>query len=127
MKRFVTILGLASALAMPAAGHAAGVLYSVHPNFFPEDLRVDCLAQNFNTAPQTLTVDMLDLSGAVVTTTGAVSIPPGGVGGISATGSTTAIVTCRYTVSGSIKKWRAIGIVTTITSPSTLRAYVEAK
>jgi hypothetical protein len=126
MKRFIMSLGLAAALA-PAIGHAAGVLYSVHPNFFPEDLRVDCLAQNFNTSTQVATVDMLDLAGAVVVSSGALSVAPGGITGISATGPGTPIISCRYTVGGSVKKWRATGIVTTANAPYTLRAYVEGK
>jgi hypothetical protein len=127
MKRFIMGLGLASALAMPGFGHAAGVLYSIHPNFFREDLRVDCLAQNFNTSTQMATVDMLDLTGTVVLTTGPLPVPPGAFTGTSSSSPGTPAVTCRYTVGGSVKKWRATGIVTTANSPYTLRAYVEAK
>jgi hypothetical protein len=56
-----------------------------------------------------------------------IPVPPGGLTGISGSSPTTAFITCRYTVGGSVKKWRASGIVTTANSPYTLRAYVEAK
>jgi hypothetical protein len=127
MTRVILALALAATLVTPAIGRAAGVLYTVHPNYFPEDLRVDCLAQNFNTSTQTATVDGLDIVGQVVVTSGAILVAPGGITGVAATGPGTAVISCRYTVGGSVKKWRATGIVTTAGSPYTLRAYVEGK
>ena len=110
MKKTIMAAGLALALGMPGISHAAGVMYSfIHTTYFPEPLLVDCVAQNFNTSQQTITIDALDASGRVVSSTGPVALPPGSIA-----------------VSGSVKKWRGAALVIGA-SDFKLRTIVEAK
>ena len=127
VKKIIVAAGLAFALATPSIGHAAGVMYSfIHTTYFPEPLLVDCVAQNFNTSQQTLTIDALDATGSVVATTGPLQLPPGSIGELPNPDSGPLMTTCRYTVSGSAKKWRASALVIGA-SDFKLRTIVEAK
>ena len=127
MKKQIVAVGIALALGMPAVGHAAGVMYSfIHTNYFPEPLFVDCVAQNFNTGPQTITIDAIDASGSVVGTTGPVLLAPGSIAELPNSDSGPFMTTCRYTVTGSIKKWRGSALVIGATDFK-LRTIVEAR
>jgi hypothetical protein len=127
MKRFIMGLGLAAALAIPGASHASGVLYTFpHTTHFPEQLYIDCIAQNFNTTPQTVTIDFLDALGAVVQSTGPVSVAAGQAADRTQSPPAPPIVTaCRFTVTGSVKKWRTGAFV--FGTDLVLRAIVEGK
>src|SRR5262247_271794 len=108
MKTTIIAVGLAAALGTPGVGHAASVLYSfIHTTYFPEPLNIDCVAQNFNTSQQTITIDALDATGTVVATTGPVAIAPGNVAELLSPSTGPLMTTCRYTMTGSVKKWRA--------------------
>ena len=127
MKKQIVAVGIALALGMPAVGHAAGVMYSfIHTTYFPEPLLVDCVAQNFNTGPQTITIDAIDASGSVVSSTGPILLAPGSIAELPNPDSGPFMTTCRYTVTGSIKKWRGAAIVIGA-SDFKLREIVEAR
>jgi hypothetical protein len=127
MKKHIMAAGLAMLMGMSGAAHAAGVMYSfVHTTYFPEPLNVDCVAQNFNTSQQTITIDALDATGAVVSTSGPITILPGSIAELLSPSSGPLMTTCRYTVSGSIKKWRGAAIMIGA-SDFKLRGIVEAK
>jgi len=127
VKKIIVAAGLALALATPSMSHAAAVMYSfIHTTYFPEPLLVDCVAQNFNTGQQTITIDALDATGSIVSTTGPISLPPGGIAELPNPDSGPLMTTCRYTVSGSIKKWRGAALVIGA-SDFKLRTIVEAK
>ena len=131
MNRAIAAVGLAALLAMPGIGRAAGVLYSFgHSNTFPEPLNVDCAAQNFNSTPQSVFIEALDIGGNVTTSLGPVTVPPGTLFDLPITplGSNPPpnVVTCRYTLGGSVKKWRA-GAVVYGRTDNVLRAVVDAK
>jgi hypothetical protein len=127
MKKHIMAAGLAMLMGMSGAAHAAGVMYSfVHTTYFPEPLLVDCVAQNFNTGQQTITIDALDATGTVVSTTGPIPLAPGSIAELPNPNTGPLMTTCRYTVSGSIKKWRGSALVIGA-SDFKLRAIVEAK
>ena len=127
MKKHIMAAGLAMLMGMSGAAHAAGVMYSfVHTTYFPEPLLVDCVAQNFNTSQQTITIDALDATGTVVSTTGPIPLAPGSIAELPNPNTGPLMTTCRYTVSGSIKKWRASALVIGA-SDFKLRTIVEAK
>ena len=127
MKKSIIGIGMALALALPGVGHAAGVMYSfVHTTYFPEPLLVDCVAPNFNTGQQTITIDALDATGTVVSTTGPIALAAGSIAELPNPNTGPLMTTCRYTVSGSIKKWRGSALVIGA-SDFKLRAIVEAK
>ena len=126
-KKAIMAAGFAAALGMPGIGHAAGVLYSfVHTTYFPEPLLVDCVAQNFNTSQQTITIDALDATGTVVATTGPIPLAPGSIAELPNPNTGPLMTTCRYTVSGSVKKWRGAALIIGA-SDFKLRTIVEAK
>jgi hypothetical protein len=127
MKKHIMAAGLAMLMGMSGAAHAAGVMYSfVHTTYFPEPLLVDCVAQNFNTSQQTITIDALDATGTVVATTGPIPLSPGSIAELPNPNTGPLMTTCRYTVSGSIKKWRGAALVIGA-SDFKLRTIVEAK
>jgi hypothetical protein len=102
-------------------------MYSfIHTTYFPEPLNVDCVAQNFNTSQQTITIDALDATGAVVSSSGPITIAPGSIAELLSPQSGPLMTTCRYTVSGSIKKWRGAAIMIGA-SDFKLRGIVEAR
>ena len=127
MKKHIMAAGLAMLMGMSGAAHAAGVMYSfVHTTYFPEPLLVDCVAQNFNTSQQTITIDALDATGTIVSTTGPIPLAPGSIAELPNPNTGPLMTTCRYTVSGSIKKWRGAALVIGA-SDFKLRTIVEAK
>ena len=127
MKKHIMAAGLAMLMGMSGAAHAAGVMYSfVHTTYFPEPLLVDCVAQNFNTSQQTITIDALDATGTVVSTTGPIALPPGSIAELPNPDTGPLMTTCRYTVTGSIKKWRGAALLIGA-SDFKLRTIVEAK
>jgi hypothetical protein len=127
VKNSIMALGVAVALALPGSGHAAGVMYSfIHSTIDPEPLLVDCVAQNFNTSQQTCTIDALDSTGTIVSTTGPIPLAPGSIAELPNPNTGPIMTTCRYTVTGSIKKWRASALVIGA-SDFKLRALVDGK
>jgi hypothetical protein len=127
MKKHIMAAALAVVVGTAGAANAAGVLYSfVHTTYFPEPLLVDCVAQNFNTGQQSITIDALDATGTVVATTGPIPLAPGSIAELPNPNTGPLMTTCRYTVSGSIKKWRGAALVIGA-SDFKLRTIVEAK
>ena len=127
MKKHIMAAGLAMLMGMSGAAHAAGVMYSfVHTTYFPEPLLVDCVAQNFNTSQQTITIDALDATGTVVSTTGPIPLAPGSIAELPNPDTGPLMTTCRYTVTGSVKKWRGAALIIGA-SDFKLRTIVEAK
>ena len=127
MKKHIMAAGLAMLMGMSGAAHAAGVMYSfVHTTYFPEPLLVDCVAQNFNTSQQTITIDALDATGTVVSTTGPIALAPGSIAELPNPDTGPLMTTCRYTVTGSVKKWRGAALIIGA-SDFKLRTIVEAK
>jgi hypothetical protein len=67
-----------------------------------------CDILNVDTEPMSITVDIFDYSGTMVATTGAVAILPSA--GTALPDTTGAGAYCRFTISGSTKKVRAMAI-----------------
>ena len=126
MKRMILAIGVTIGLGMPGVGHAAGTLYTFgHTTHYPEDQYVDCIAQNFNTSPQTVTIDVLDAFGAVANSTGPVPVAAGQAIDIVLAPGFPVTTACRFTVTGSVKKWRAAAMV--FGNDFMLRTIVEGK
>src|SRR5262245_17128106 len=113
MKHLINTLGLAAVLAIPGLGHAGTVLYSFNPDFYPEALKLDCLAVNLNPTPQTAMVEVFDPAGNLIFSTGSVLVQPGASSGLTTSNSDGNGALCKYTLAGSAKKWRASAILST--------------
>ena len=111
MKIRTTLLAasLLSLATVPAAHAGAKVLASA-PGvaYYPALQTISCNILSLNDASSTITIDVMDYSGMVVATSGALSVPPQNTASF-ADGSGNG-AWCRFTVDNSTKRYRAVAV-----------------
>lgn len=110
MQSVVRVLLVSAALAGASATATFGATLATAPvpNNVPMVHTVWCDITNIDGVPRDITIDVMDQFGGVVTSSGPVSLPP--FAGHAHSDTSGNAVWCRFTVSGSAKKFRALAV-----------------
>jgi hypothetical protein len=105
-------LAFACVASSATISQAAGVLITAparagYPSFSGRTLYCDI--RNVGKTEGIVTIDILDYPGAVLSSVGPITLAAGAATAFS-DGGTGDGVSCRFTVSGSAKKWRGVGV-----------------
>jgi hypothetical protein len=102
----VSLLGISIA---PAA-HAGSKIMASGPaaRYYPLTQAMHCNIVNLHDEAKPVTIDALDYSGTVVTTSGPLVLAPSTAATLLASGDFDQAAMCRFTVDGSTKKYRAV-------------------
>ena len=101
-----SLLGLSIA---PAA-YAGSKIMASGPaaRYYPNTQAMHCNILNLHDEAKPVTIDALDYSGSVVTTSGELILPPSTGASLIASGDFDQAAVCRFSVDGSTKKYRAV-------------------
>lgn len=92
-----------------------------YPNFsMPQNMRCNIL--NLNKTAKPVTIDVLDYSGNVVSTSGPLVLAPSTAASHLSGDPFGVAAVCRFTVEGSTKKWRAVATYDNGTRYTTVHA-----
>jgi hypothetical protein len=106
--RRLTLLTLLAATALGTAARAA-TLYTAPASDGFADSRLHCQVRNVSASARTVTIEMLDFAGNSMNGASTQTIAPGEIAFMfNNTGSSAS--SCKFTVSGSAKNVRAVGI-----------------
>ena len=105
--RILAVSALLAGVGGPAAFGATLATAPV-PNNIPMVHTVWCDITNIDGVPRDITIDVMDAFGGVVSSSGQVPLPPSA--GFAHSDTSGGAAWCRFTVSGSAKKFRALAV-----------------
>jgi hypothetical protein len=109
----MTVLAGVLALAVATSAHAGAKIMATPPALaaYPALQTLYCTIVSLNTNPVSVTIDIMDYFGAVVSTSGSFTLQPtGGLAGSAWGDGSGNGAWCRFTVDGSPKKYRAAAL-----------------